>query len=611
MAIDGLVSGLDTSSIIKQLMQLERLPQDALVARRAKAQAKLDAFASIRSKLSAASSVAASVADPTNWSLRTATSSSPTTATVSATSSASTGSLTFTVDRLASGHAVRSANTIATTDAVVVSGGVLTLDIGDGDPVDIGVGGGTLAEVVNAVNAAGTRVRAAAVNTGSGYHLQLTSTTTGADSTFSVSGLDAPVGGTVDTTAAQDAQLTIGSGPGAYSVTSASNTFADILPGVSITAVSQSASPATITVAEDVDALAKKVSELVDSVNAALGEISTRTAYNSGTKTAASLAGDSTARRAAQELTRALSDAVGALTPSGVGVKLERTGKFTFDAARFKSEYAKDPEGVANVFTRGGDTAGPLEFRTAGNRAVPGTYDVVVTQAAAAASATGPGATWPTGVPSTVVVRVGATEATVDLLGTETASEAADALQAAIDAAGLSVSATTDGSSLTLTGTSVGTASRFEVAWDGTTFTQHQGVDVAGTIDGVAAGGVGRFLTAPSTAPRVGGLSVAVEGTATGPIGTVTYRAGAAQRVASALGRALDLSDGYLTSTEQAGERRVEDLKESIDAFEVRLAARETRLRLYYSNLETALGSLQQQSSWLAGQVAGMYSSGS
>jgi len=93
----------------------------------------------------------------------------------------------------------------------------------------------------------------------------------------------------------------------------------------------------------------------------------------------------------------------------------------------------------------------------------------------------------------------------------------------------------------------------------------------------------------------------------TGAIGSITYTPGAAQRVTSVLRSALDLVDGYLTSTEKASEQRITDLRKSIDAFEVRLAAREARLRLYYSNLEVALGNLQQQSSWLSGQIAGMF----
>src|SRR5690606_13319050 len=128
----GLVSGLNTTSIIEQLMQLERLPQDALVARQAKVKAASEAQASIRAKLTTVSSAAAALATATKWNLRTGTTSAASVATVNATNTAAVGSLTFTVDTLAARHAIRSGNVIAAEDTVIASGGSIDLDLGDG-----------------------------------------------------------------------------------------------------------------------------------------------------------------------------------------------------------------------------------------------------------------------------------------------------------------------------------------------------------------------------------------------------------------------------------------------------------------------------------------------
>lgn len=617
MAVDGLISGLDTSSIIEQLMQLERIPQAQLAARQAKVQAAADAQASIRAKLAEVSTAAAALNSATKWNLRAATSSNTAVATVTAANTASTGSLTFTVDQLAARHSIRSGNEIAALGTVIVSGGTIDLDLGDGVHT-IDVGGGTLSEVVGAINSSGLRVRAAAVNTGDGYRLQLTSTTSGAASAFTVDGLDASVGGTLAAEVGRDATLTIGTGPGAYSVSSTSNTFANILPGVTITAASTSATPVTVDVAEDVDGIANKVKALVDATNAALLEISTRTAYDSTSNTAASLAGDATARRAAQQLTRALSDMVGTGydSVSQVGIRMERTGRFSFDAAAFRTAFQQDPARVTALFSQSATveldpsvTQGTIQFTTAGNRAVPGTYEVAVTQEATKALATGPAATWPTGAASTIGVRVGATEVQVALTGSESAEEAAAALQQAITDAGLFLTVSTDGSALGIESEGWGSAAKFSVAWDDATWDDHEGLDIAGTIGGEPATGYGRQLTVPSLTAGLGGLSVHVTATGTGTIGSVTYQAGAAQRVSSTLSRALDSIDGYLTSAEKASADRIKDLQKARDAFDVRLEKRELRLRTYYSNLEVALSSLQSQSSWLAGQVAGLYAS--
>ena len=101
MAIDGLVSGLDTASIIQQLMKIERFPQDLLALRQNKIKAASEAQASIRSKLQDVSTAAAALSTASKWNARTATSTDPKVATVSATSTAAIGSLTFPVDQTA------------------------------------------------------------------------------------------------------------------------------------------------------------------------------------------------------------------------------------------------------------------------------------------------------------------------------------------------------------------------------------------------------------------------------------------------------------------------------------------------------------------------------
>ena len=610
MPIDGLVSGLKTSSIIESLMAVERAPQDALVASRTKVQRTLDAYASVRDKLTAVGTAATALATTDRWNLRTASSTNSSVATVTASSTASVGSLSFTVDTLAGAHGVRSGNVIAGLGTVIASGGNVTIDTGAG-PQNIAVGGGSLNEVVAGVNSSNAGVRAVAVNTGSGYRLQLNATTTGAASTFTVGGLDASVGGTVATSLGSDATLTIGSGPGAYSVTSTSNTFADVVPGMSITAVSVSAAaaPVTVSVAEDVTAIAKNVKTLITAANAALMEISTRTAYNPETKAAASLNGDSTVRRAVQELTRALSNAVTSSSLGSakrVGISLERTGRFTFDEAAFTSAYTADPAAVRSMFTQNGSTTGSVSFTGAGARATPGSYDVVVTQAAEKATATGPAAALPAASDSTIGVRIGSTTVNYTVVNGQSAADAVAGLQAAITAAGLGVAVTTDGSSLSLASSFHGSSATFDVAWDGSTWDPHQGVDVAGTIGGAAATGVGLQLTVPSTDPKVAGLSVKVTGATLGNVGAVTYDAGLAQRAASSISSATDLVSGYLTSAETSRKQRKDQLQTSIDGYEVRLTARQKNLKTYWAALEVSLSNLQSQSSTLSSQISGL-----
>ena len=69
------------------------------------------------------------------------------------------------------------------------------------------------------------------------YRLQLTSSTTGVlhDLNVSSTELGAGAGGLISVNAAADAQLTIGSGPGASTVTSGSNVVSGLMAGVTLT----------------------------------------------------------------------------------------------------------------------------------------------------------------------------------------------------------------------------------------------------------------------------------------------------------------------------------------------------------------------------------------
>ena len=55
-SIDGLSSGLDTSTIISQLMQIERQSQDALKKKQSAENAKISVYQSLNSKFAAVGS---------------------------------------------------------------------------------------------------------------------------------------------------------------------------------------------------------------------------------------------------------------------------------------------------------------------------------------------------------------------------------------------------------------------------------------------------------------------------------------------------------------------------------------------------------------------------
>ena len=124
-SISGLGSGLDINSIVDQLMQIERKTQTRIIAQRDDVQARLDALGKVRNSFRSLSSAATAVDRTSLWKAFTSATSDDTIATAAAGSNATTSSLTFTVDRLATTAALRSTNTIASPNTVIASGNLL------------------------------------------------------------------------------------------------------------------------------------------------------------------------------------------------------------------------------------------------------------------------------------------------------------------------------------------------------------------------------------------------------------------------------------------------------------------------------------------------------
>src|SRR5688572_23131223 len=102
-SVDGMVSGLDTSGLISQLMQIERAPQNRLKSKVSTETTRTTAFQSINTKLANAVTAAEALTKADTWKAVKATSTSDA-VTVSAALGAPSGELTFHVDKLATTH---------------------------------------------------------------------------------------------------------------------------------------------------------------------------------------------------------------------------------------------------------------------------------------------------------------------------------------------------------------------------------------------------------------------------------------------------------------------------------------------------------------------------
>src|SRR5829696_1436853 len=333
MSVDGLVSGMDTTSLISQLIQAEAGPQTALKTRLSASEMAASAYRTVNTTFAAVRAAAEALSTTAVTAARNAT-------TASAGASAIAGSsLTFSVTSLASTHSVISTSEWASTAAdVTTQQPAWPIDILDANGASLGTvsiaAGATLADAVKAINDADLGVKAAAVKMGDGrYRLQVTSETPGAAGVITVKSAteDAITAGSgfVQTSPGTDATIDLGGG---LTATSSSNTFADLLSGVSVTVSKIDPTPVTLTVASDTDAAASKMQALVDAVNSALTTVKTYTSTATGST--AALKGEYAVTSLAGQLLNAVSSAVGLDgSPAQIGLQLTKDGKIAFDKA--------------------------------------------------------------------------------------------------------------------------------------------------------------------------------------------------------------------------------------------------------------------------------------
>jgi flagellar hook-associated protein 2 len=360
--ISGIASGLDTANIIRQLMQLEALPQTKLKARVTAQQSSVTALQSLNTKFAALATQAAALAKTSSWSPVSATSSSEH-VTAKTSAGATEGTLSFTVKQTALAHKVSFTDAAALTDRVTPADTTLVrFTAADGTTTDLDTGDGTLDGLVKALNGAGLGVKASTVQLADGTHrLHVAATSTGAASQFSLSNVDpaapALLGGenAPYTTTGQDAVIVLGPDE----ISSSTNTFTGIATGIDFTLSSQTpgGTAVDITVTGDTKAMTASVKSMVDAVNEILAEIDKVTAAGGGTTKSGVLSGDPTLRSLRNELLSSVYASADGTSLAEAGVELDRYGRLTFDEEKFAAAYAADPASVSAKFAGAGGFA--------------------------------------------------------------------------------------------------------------------------------------------------------------------------------------------------------------------------------------------------------------
>lgn len=275
-------------------------------------------------------------------------------ASASATASAAAGTYSFFVEQVASAHKVSYSGM-----ADFAGGGSLTLGVGTSSfSVDLGTKANwTVRELAAAINGAtgNTSMSAAVITTGTTSELVLTSKTTGAANTISVSstGTDATLAAKLGAApnqlaAALDAVVRVGSATGTE-IRQASNTL-NVVDGVTMTlskAQAAGSAPVTLTVASDASKTAANAQAFVDAYNklkTAIDALVSPGDPKSG-GAAGAFAGDSGVRALRDRMISALRSS-GATSLANFGITANRQGTLSLDTTRLNKALAFDPTGL-------------------------------------------------------------------------------------------------------------------------------------------------------------------------------------------------------------------------------------------------------------------------
>lgn len=370
IALDGLVSGLNTTELIDALMDVHAIPRTLLKAKVDDRGLVIKELRSLNAALQQLSTAAADAASGKSTTQLSATSSS-TAVTVQLREGAAAVTADIVVDRLAQKHTIVTSASASWPDDPPV----LTLRNAAGETLEITADTASLADVARAINGAGFGIAASVVSSGTDaqgvplHRLQLVAAESGAAGAFDVfRGSEAAVtaGTAVDITAEPgaaivaegvDAQVRLWADTAAEQViTSSQNTFTDLFAGVDVTVAAASADPVSLSVTSDDAASAKAAADFVKQLAAILTGIdrgSKATVATSGDAdtTLGVFTGDSTVRALRQALAQAVQHPIDGVSPSTIGISVDRHGVLTIDEKKFSAALADDPAGVQSVFT--------------------------------------------------------------------------------------------------------------------------------------------------------------------------------------------------------------------------------------------------------------------
>jgi flagellar hook-associated protein 2 len=631
-AISGLVSGIQYRDLVDQIIAAESRPAQLARDRITRLQSQQNAIKTYRGLLTTLQTAARALRDGSGFDAMTTSSAiltgSRNLVSGSATSLAAPASynISVTSSTLAQAQKLGSASQPSTSAPLglagdfSVNGQVVTLVATD-SMIE-------LRDKINALNtgASPTKVGASILSVGTSSHrLVLTSQTTGAagialaDTAGSVLQslglLSAPT--TIDPAAVLQAGADLSFTIDGVAFTRTTNIVSDAIEGLTLNFAAAEAGAVTrLTVERFAEGARGSIQAVVDAYNKLVDFLKEQGTSDPEATTRPALYGDSIVRTMRSRLPELMLASVGAAAtdlnrPGLAGIALDSTGKLTFDTTKFDAAFKDRLDDVRKLFQQTGSVSGSgLSYVSSTPDSKAGTYAVDVTQLATQSSVTGAGLSGgifsddATADTMTITdTRLGKS-VSISLTNGMTSAQIVSALSAAFATGGLGLTAADVGGQVQLTQAGYGSGAGITVAYTAggapgaepiTAGTYANGLDIAGTIGGLAATGSGQVLLGTS-GTDVAGISVRYVGPTLGAVGDATVSLGTGAELERLLTAFVQSNTGFVSLREASMAQTILRQEERADTIEARLEIRRASLLTQFARMESALAQFQNQS---------------
>ncbi|MBS1708727.1 MAG: flagellar filament capping protein FliD [Armatimonadetes bacterium] len=513
-------------------------------------------------------------------------------------------------------------STIGTLTGLTNSGSITI----SGQAIAIDFSTDTLQAVADKINAAGSTATASVVTSTSStgatvYKLQLTGAAVPSSIT-DTNGLLTDIGVLQQgfgnqLVAAQDASITVDN----LTLTSSTNQVNNVVPGVTLNLLKDNTT-VTVNVTQDTQKISDAFSAFKDAYNNFVEFTNQYSQFDSKTFDSGPLFGDDNVQQIQNSVNNVLFSPNGTgtyKTLTQLGYGLDDKGKLTLDTAKLGTALSTDLQSVKNLMVSvGSSTNANITYVSSTDKTLAsGTtgYAVNITRVATKGQFTGGTAQTLANAGSEQLTfggsLFGSTNVTLYIDSGSSASDLVSKINADTRLKDNVVASLDGGGKLVVTSKRYGTTGNFTLVSNQTASasnsgvgtgsgTMVDGVDVAGTINGESAAGNGQYLIANSGNTNTSNLQIQYSGSTTGSVGSIVFNKGLSSTLNKLLSSYTDSTSGRFKSIDDSIQAQIDDMTTSITQKQSLITLQEDTLRKKFTAMETALSSLQAQSTQLS-----------